>query len=63
MCQNTIIRRRGQLHIYSFTTGVKLVRVPVRATENDVMAELMRLVRNGMADEAELLLEWYCSTR
>ncbi len=63
MCQNKIIRRRGQLHIYSFTTGIKPVTVPVRKTEDDVMAELMRLVRSGKAEEAELLLEWYCSTR
>lgn len=63
MAQNQIIRRGGFLYVYSFTTGVKLVKVPVRQTENDVMAELMRLARNGMADEAELLLEWYCSTR
>lgn len=63
MAQNKIIRRGGSLYIYSFTTGVQSVQVPVRKTENDVMAELMRLVRNGKAEEAELLLEWYCSSR
>jgi NifB/MoaA-like Fe-S oxidoreductase len=63
MCQSKIIRRRGALYIYSFTTGVQPVTVPVRTTEDDVMAELMRLVRNGKAEEAELLLERYCSTR
>lgn len=61
MPQTTLTRKRGKLYAYSFTTGTQPVTPPVRKTERDIWAEILRLHQSGKTDDAELLLEKYCS--
>ncbi len=63
MPQNTTLRIRDKLYVYSFTTGIAPAKLPDRKSDNEVMAELMWLVQHGKADEAELLLEKHCKSR
>lgn len=62
MAQTSLIRRLdGQLFAYSWTTGVKAVEPPKRPmTDDDKIAWLMRLERQGLKEEVELQLERWC---
>lgn len=63
MTQTTLIRRRGKLYAYSFTTGTKPVELKVRVTDDTIQAECLRLTKRGKVDESNELLNRYCSSR
>mgnify|MGYP001566329751 CR=1 FL=1 len=63
MTQTTLIRRRGKLYAYSFTTGTKPVEPKVRMTDDTIQAECLRLSRMGLIEESNEILEKYHPTR
>jgi hypothetical protein len=63
MPQTTLIRIRGKLYAYSFTTGVKPVKSKVRKTDDEIQALCLWLVNHGKIEEANTLLDTYCSQR
>ena len=56
MTQTSLLRMRGALFVYSFTTGVKPVKLKVRKTDDEIQAECLRLVREGKIEESNDLL-------
>jgi hypothetical protein len=59
--QHLIVRREKDLYVYSWTTGVKPAWVPTPRTEQHVLAHALWLARNGREEEADRLLENFCS--
>lgn len=63
MTQTSIIHYREKLYVYSFTTGVKRLEPKVCETDETIQAKCLWLENQGKLDEAEELLEKYCSQR
>lgn len=63
MCQTSLVRVNGHLCAYSFTTGVKPVKLKVRKTDDEIQAECLRLVREGRIEESNELLDHYYPPR
>ncbi|MBI2048499.1 MAG: hypothetical protein HYT30_01060 [Parcubacteria group bacterium] len=63
MTQTTLIRRRGRLYAFSFTTGTKPIEPKVRVTDDTIQAECLRLTRQGKIDESNALLDRYYPPR
>lgn len=62
MPQLTILNSNSNFYVYSWTTGVMPCRIPTKSSEDDVLARALWLVRNGREDEADVLLEKYCTS-
>jgi hypothetical protein len=62
MSQQCIVRAGRQLFVYSFTTGVKPVKLPGLKTERDTLSYVLWLEHNGYIEEAERLFEVLVST-
>jgi hypothetical protein len=54
----------GVLCVYSWTTGLRVAQRVFRIiTEDDVMAYCMWLERHGRPEDAECVLDTYCSRK
>ncbi len=63
MPQPRILKLGATWYLYSFTDGCTKLRLPTRESEADVLARCLWLSNHGRRDEAEELLEAWCSRR
>ena len=62
MPQPTIVRATHGLFVHDFTTGTKPAKLKPQKTERDVLALALWLERSGNVDEADRVIERFCST-
>lgn len=62
MPQPTIVRATHGLFVYDFTIGFMPAKFKQHKTESDILALALWLERKGDVDEADRVLECYCSS-
>ena len=63
MPQTTIVRATHGLFVHDFTTGAKPAKLKPNKTERDILALALWLEQTGNVDEADRVIECYCSTK